>query len=258
MILKQQEEETMSGTGRRPLAELGTNRLIYDKMPDGNAAEYNRIFDVTDEVFGTNKIRYDYAERYMFQYKDAMRNFEMVQNRYDYVITPLAYDAPPFRKDPTARYPQQLRKLAEFPNTEKLLRVAEADCMRARRIVGDLIYSLPNEKMRMVMTAHYLCFADWKTISCVYGHQDRWAKDVHTNAMGLIDQLLCEPEPAEADLVGDFEIEDMMFQWKTDEFEWKVWEKDKHDRMRKKEELRLMVGLAPVIPERTPREFSKT
>ena len=245
-----------TGMRRNQLMVMSANREVYGSMPDGSTPDYNRIFDVIDEVFGTSKIEYSDAERFMWQFKDAARNYEMVRNRYDFIAAPLDCDETPFRKDPTARLPLILKNSHELSSFEKIMLGAEKDYVRARRIVGDKIYSLPDEKQRMVMTAHYLCFTDWKIISRVYGHQDRWAKDVHVTAMEEIDQLLMENIPEE-DLVGDFEIEDMIFQWKTDEFDWKRWEKGKEERLRKKEDLRLMVGLAPVIPKRTIRELSK-
>ena len=70
---------------------MKTSKMLYKPLPNGSALDYNRIYDVIDEVVGTKKIAYKNAERFMFQYKDAMRNYAFIRDRYDYLSAPDEY-----------------------------------------------------------------------------------------------------------------------------------------------------------------------
>ena len=234
---------------RRLKKELAANRAMYGLMPDNTPVDYDRIFDAIDAAFGTNKVRFAYAERFMCQYRDAMRNFELIDNRNQFITAPRQCDESRFRRDPTARLEAEEDNLVEASRLEPVLHDSEADCARTLNDVGGMICQLPDEWQRMVMTAHYLCFVDWKIISRVYGRQDRWAKDVRVKAMAVIDRLLADDAP-DSDLVI---IEDMIRRWKKDEFEWKMWEKKRRDQIREKDDLRVLLALEPNLPERQCR-----
>ena len=241
--------EAVAMPARQPIKELAANRALYGLMPDNTPIDYNRIFDAIDAAFGTSKVRFAYAERFMCQYRDAMRNFELIDNRYQFITAPRQCDESRFRRDPTTRLDEEEDNRVEASRLNPILHEAEMDCARALKDVGGMICRLQDERQRMVMTAHYLCFVDWKIISRVYGRQDRWAKDVHVKAMAVIDRLLADDEP-----VGDpADIEDMIRRWKTDEFEWKIWERKRRELIREKDDLRVLLALEPNLPERQCR-----
>lgn len=84
---------------------------------------------------------------------------------------------------------------------------------------------LKDERQRLVMTAHYICMADWKHISAVFGHQDRWAKDIHVKAMKVIDGLFRSDDWYAADHAADREIDILIREWKIAERRWMLTQK---------------------------------
>lgn len=218
------------------------NSLIYLKMPDGSVTDYNRIFDATDWVLGTKKNKYKDTERTLYQYRDAMRNLDAVRNRYTDIVAPLCFDEAPYLRNPAlgALYSEENR--LERSALTKILQTAERESEEARRNVARMIHLLSNDKQKLIMVAHYICFADWKHISAVMGFQNRWAKDVHVRAMKTIEKRLREGGLTELSAQMEFSIRALIHQWKKEESEWEMREREK-DKTGKKDDLRLLLGL---------------
>ena len=96
-----------------------------------------------------------------------------------------------------------------------------------RTAVGRLICMLKDEKQRLVMTAHYICMADWKHVSAVFGHQARWAKDIHVKAMKVVDGLFRNGDWYAADHAADQEIDILIREWKIAERRWLLAQKER-------------------------------
>jgi len=170
---------------------LKSTDMIYKCLPDGSSLDYNLIFDVIDEVLGTERIAYKEAERFMYQYKDALRNYNAIIERYDYLSHTLDYTEESYRRNAERAVLVKEARQAELPGVAGKLKISKKECAWARNAVCRMICQLKDNKQKLVMTAHYICMADWKDISRVCGYKDRWAKDVHVKAMAAID-VLCQ------------------------------------------------------------------
>ena len=199
---------------------LKTSRKMYKPLPDSSALDYNRIYDVIDEVVGTKKIAYKDAERFMYQYKDAMRNYGFIRERYDYLSAPDEYMETTVLQNPERALLVKEARGGELPGVKWLLDISTRECLQMRTTVGRLICMLKDEKQRLIMTAHYICMADWKHISAVFGHQDRWAKDIHVNAMKTIDGLFRHGDWYAPDRAADQEIDILIREWRIAERRW--------------------------------------
>ena len=219
---------------------LKATEKIFGKMPDGSRPDYNRIYDAADRVFAGKKIEDKALERFLYQYADAVRNHEAVLDREAYAKE-LSYDLRRFIKDPTGRIEERIEREKEIPELNFIRELSEAELEEARRAVEALICGIGDEQQKLIMYAHYICGVDWKYISEVFGHQDRWAKDKHTEAikklkktgksgafMGRI-RTSKESGDKNADTSGSYEIESEILEarWKYMEFDWRIEERSK-------------------------------
>lgn len=218
------------------------NSLIYMKMPDGSVTDYNRIFDVTDRVLGTKKNKYKDTERALYQYRDAMRNLDAVRNRYTDIVAPLHVDEAPYLRNPALRVLASEENRIERSALTKILQTAERESEEAKRNVAGMIHLLSDDRQKLIMVAHYICFAEWKHISAVMGFQNRWAKDVHVRAMKTLKERLCEGELTEQSAQMELSIGSLIRQWKKEESEWDMRNREKQ-RNEKQDDLRLLLGL---------------
>jgi len=206
---------------------MKTSQMLYKPLQNGSSLDYNRIYDVIDEVVGTKKIAYKDAERFMYQYKDAMRNYAFIRDRYDYLSAPDEYMETVVLRNPERALMVKEAHGGELPGVKWLLDISARECLRMRTAVGRLICMLKDEKQRLVMTAHYICMADWKHISAVFGHQDRWAKDIHVKAMKVVDGLFRNGDWYAADHAADQEIDILIREWKIAERRWLLAQKER-------------------------------
>jgi len=199
---------------------LRSTEMIYARLPDGSALDYNLIFDVIDEVLGTKKIAYKEAERFMYQYKDALRNYDAIIERYDYLSHTLDYTEAPYRRNAESAVFVEEARQAELPGVERKLNILKKECAWARNVVCRMICQLKDNKQKLVMTAHYICMADWKEISRVCGYRNRWAKDVHVKAMATVDALYRSGDWNVYDKSADMEIRTIEEIWFRLKNEW--------------------------------------
>ena len=209
--------------------ELKLNAEIFKKMPDGSIPDYNIIYDAVDDLFSAKKIADRESERSLYQYADASRNHDMVEDRIE-CVSVLPYDSKRFIKDPTARIEEYREREKEVPLLRKTYALSESELMESKSMVAGLICGIGDEVLRQIMVAHYICGADWKRISAVYGYKDRWAKDRHNDAIQMIREAVKSADNGGADedgpsksctLAGDkemIEIERMEIKWKYDEY----------------------------------------
>ena len=144
--------------------------LLYEKLPDGSDLDFNRIFDAVDAVQG-NKQRMKSVKRFLYQYSDAVRNRDIIRDRYDIVFSPLHINGKQFMKNPSG-----FVSLIESYDQERsivsaLLSKAEKDLAEAKRHVAWAVGLLEKKNEKSVITAHYVCGADLKWISMVYHHR---------------------------------------------------------------------------------------
>lgn len=200
--------------------ELETSRLLYGKLPDGSSLNYNRICDVIDEVFGNKKVKYKAAERFMYQYKDALKNWNVIMDRYCYVssvVHPDSDEEGHFMDDPVKLYLEREEIADELPDLENLLKISELECDRAKTNVCRMISMLKKDTWKLVMTARYICMVDWPRISRVYGHDDKWAKTLHWTALAKIENALENGYVYEPDKDAVKEVNDLVLKWKVAE-----------------------------------------
>lgn len=202
-------------------------RLVYGPMPDGSSPDYNRIFDVIDEVFGTKQITDKAAERFMYQYRDAMRIYDTVLDRYERMEKALSPTEPRFMRDPTAWLLVSEANARELPGFNARLAAAEIECDHAKLSVGRRICLLENDTQKLVMTARYICMAEWKHISLVLGHKDRWAKDIHVKAMERINLALHGGVHIPEDTTVIHEINNLILRWKVAERDATIEDEEK-------------------------------
>ena len=222
------------------------NALIYRKMPDGGNVDYNRILDATDREFFGKKMVDKNAERFLYQYADAMRNQDMVEDRIECIGKGLEYDQKRYTKDPSRRYEDLLDGKDEVPMLKKTLEVTKNELSDARVSLADVICFLEEEDQKLVMVSHYICGAEWRRISCVCGHQDRWAKEIHDKAVEAIRKRIKFMERLESRKQDDgrsvsgyekermerphklmAELARLEMEWKNKEHEWKMNERNK-------------------------------
>ena len=200
---------------------LRSTEMIYARLPDGSALDYNLIFDVIDEVLGTKKIAYKEAERFMYQYKDALRNYDVIKEWYDRLSSPIDYTEASYRRNAERAVFVKEARQAELPGVERKLKISKKECAWARNAVGRMICRLNDNKQKLVMTAHYICMADWKEISRVCGYKNRWAKDVHAKAMAAIDTLYQSGDYSVYDKSAALELRMIEEIWYKLRNEWK-------------------------------------
>ena len=243
--------------------DKSTNALIYKKMPDGSVPDYNRIYDATDEELSAKKIANKNLERFMYQYADAMRSHVMIIDRIECVEMGLPYDQKRYIKDPTGRIEDCLEREKEIPKLEYIWGTSAEELSDARIAVADMICGLKDKDQKQVMVSHYICGADWRLISGVYGKGDRWAKEIHNKAMEEIGQRIRtasgnapnrknqikyteggetnQTERNEAVTQEALrEIAKLKMEWKNAEHEWKI---RKRNEPRIPDDIRLVFGV---------------
>lgn len=146
------------------------NALLYEKLPDGSDLDFNRIFDAVDAVQGSNH-EMKSAKRFLYQYSDALRNRDLIQDRYDIVFSPLHSNGKQFMKNPAGFVSMIESYDQERPIISVLLSKAESELAEAKRHVAWAMGLLEKENEKLVITAHYVCGADLKWISTVYHHR---------------------------------------------------------------------------------------
>ena len=226
--------------------KIESNRIMFDRMPGGNMVDYDRIFNAIDDEFGTKKIEYKKAERYLNQYRDAMRNYGFALDRYEFVTEPLSTSEAMMIRDPTARIIQMERKSTEFPTITKIHSVTQNDRAAALNNASRLIHYLTDDTQRLIMTAHYVCLSDWKHISKVCGHQDRWAKDLHIAAMRTINDVLVSGFDEGHDEAACMEIEKLTYKWAAMEYEYRKKEERERRERTKIDFLRVILPIKKI------------
>ncbi len=209
------------------IGNMESNSYIFKRMPDGSVPDYNHILDVIDAALAEKKIVSKETERFLYQYKDAAENQYLVRSRYDFIASRLYCDEQRFVRNPTNRIIASEHNEPEISSIEPILELTEKELSDIRRILYNLIHQLKNENQKLVMTAHYVCFAEWNYISRVYGYQDRWAKDVHVRAIKKIEPMIHQEWNLRDDPEAILDISELIFRWQTDEFEYRMAEKYK-------------------------------
>jgi len=157
---------------------------VYRRLPDGSVLDFNHVFDAIDQALAPEKpdpMRS--TKRFLYQYRDAIRNQKVVEERYEYVKDRLIHSDKMDLKDPTSRLDIVDGSAAEGAELRELLAEADKECAAARKRVAAAVCSLKDEKAQIVITAHYICEADLKWISAVYGYRSYWAKEVRDKAL---------------------------------------------------------------------------
>lgn len=209
------------------IGKMESNSYIFKRMPDGGVPDYNHIFDVIDAALAEKKIVSKETDRFLYRYKDAEKNHDLVQSRYDFIAARLYCDEQRFIRNPANCIMVSEHNEPEISSIEPILELTVKELADIRRILYYLIHLLGNEDQKLVMTAHYVCFAEWNYISRVYGHQDRWAKDVHVRAIKKIEPMIHQEWNLPDDPEVILDISELIFRWKTDEFEYRMAEKHK-------------------------------
>lgn len=187
---------------------------IYQRFPDGTPVDYNAVFDVIDTVQNSGEIRHKGLKRFMKQFRDANRTNAIIWNRYDEVTCYRSPSETQFIRNPTLRIMAEEANSAEREQMDPLLEASEHESSDAWLAVAGMIGQLKMENQKLVMAAYYLCGADRKKISRVYGHQDRWAVELCRGALDTLSRLeqgVPWTDDAEA------EISKLIQKWKTDE-----------------------------------------
>ena len=217
------------------------NARIYSRMPDGSVPDYNRINDAADEVLSTNKIANKESERFFYQYADALRNLDTVWYKSECIDMGLEADQKRYMKNPSMRLKDLMDREDELIEIKSILRVASEEHSDARAIVASVICRLQDTDEKRVMVAHYICGAEWKRISEVYGHQDRWAKEKHNVAIKKLGDISTstdadrnqvqtgrdETQSMHGILEMLSEIRRLETEWENDEYKWQVDEQNK-------------------------------
>lgn len=162
---------------------------IYRNFPDGRPVGFNEIFDALDTARDAGEIRHKELKRFLYQYRDAKRCNDLIWNRYGDVERFLSPTEKPFMKNSTLRIEYEEARAVERPQLEGLLDRTEYEAFDAWQAVAGMISQLTNENQKLVMVAHYLCDAKWDRISAVYGHQTRWSRELHRNALNALDGM---------------------------------------------------------------------
>ena len=214
------------------------NARIYSRMPDGSVPDYNRINDAADEVLGTNKIANKETERFFYQYADALRNLDAGHDRAECIGMGLEADQKRYMKNPSVRLKDLMDREDERSGLKKIWRVAAEDLSVVRVAVARVICHLGDEDEKRIMVAHYICGAEWKRISEVYGHQDRWAKEKHNVAIKKLGDISASMDAdRNPDHLGQDEMQSMHeglseirrleTEWEDDEYKWQTNEENK-------------------------------
>ena len=176
---------------------MKTMKKMYGRFPDGSTPDYGRIFQAIDEALGKGKSEYPEVEQILHRYRDARRNYVKARERYEELKQPVDCEEQPYLANAERAVLAEEAKAEELPVVEQILVTARTECKQARKETEQLIGMLQNEQQRLVMTAHYLNLDDWKDISAAYGHQARWAKDIHQKAIKKIDRILRDEDGRE-------------------------------------------------------------
>ena len=163
---------------------------LYTRLPDGSSLNRNRVYDAIDKVTATEKQKDDPfrdKKRYLYQYKNALRDRDAVLERYERIISPVTYTDQNVMRDPTRRLSIAEAYRAETSAVQRILAQAEQNCSEAKVRVARVICGLEDETQRLILVAHYVCGADLKWISVVYGHNPYWAKEIRDNSLEIVD-----------------------------------------------------------------------
>lgn len=190
--------------------------LLYEKLPDGSALDFNRIFDAVDSVQG-NKQKMKSVKRFLYQYSDAQRNRDLIRDRYDIVFSPLHTNGKQFMKNPSGFVSVIESYDQERPFISELLSKAEKELAEANRNIAWVVGLLEKEKEKLVITAHFVCGADLKWISMVYYHRTYWAQEVCDRALKVINVHMGEP----AGTIDCGELDCLIAKWKKDDREFR-------------------------------------
>ncbi len=180
----------------RIIADDGVASQLYGKFPDGSDLDFNRIFDAVDKVQGGKPDSMKNVKRFLYQYSDALRNRDLIRDRFDILYSPLHYDAAQFMKNPSGFVSLIESYDLERSSVSELLSRAEEELDEAKRCVAWAVGLLGTEKEKLVITAHYVCSADLKWISTVYHHRTYWAQRICNQALKKIDAHIGEPNEA--------------------------------------------------------------
>lgn len=209
---------------RKKAEGASVNGILFERFPDGSELDYNRIYDAVDKVLAIGKKKPDPlrdAKRYMFQYRDTQRNLEIIQDRYDLLSAPLSCDEQRFIRNPAGRLDVAAKNARERPAVCKLLYRAEKECNEAKTRVALAIRRLGNDVQKLVITAHFVCGADLKWISTVYGHKSYWAKDVCDKALAIINPHISEEIAGGSFTDAITELEMQIRKWEKDDAEFR-------------------------------------
>ena len=189
---------------------------LYEKLPDGSDVDFNRIFHAVDAVQGTDQDKRS-AKRFLYQYSDALRNRNLIQDRYDIVFSPLHINEKQFMKNSSGFISLIESYDQERPIISKLLSKAEKELTEAKRHVAWAIGLLEKEKEKLVITAHYVCGADLKWVSTVYRHKTYWAQEVCSKALEKINAHMEEA----AETMNSDELDRLIGKWEKDDEEFR-------------------------------------
>ena len=195
--------------------ETGIRALIYERMPDGSVFDYDRVFDAIDRALAKKEDSMKSTKRYLYQYCDALRDRDVVRERYERLSSPLSYDEKHFIKNPASRLAIAENHALERPSVYDLLDLAEQNCSIAKERVASAIAVLESDDQKIILTAHYLCGADLKWISAVYQHREYWASDLCKKALETIKE-----HPGDTK-VNVCEVDQLADKWERDERDFK-------------------------------------
>ena len=104
---------------------------------------------------------------------------------------------------------------SEISSVHDLLLQAEKECDEAKNNVAHAICALDKDEQKIVLAAHYVCGADLKWMSSVYGHWTNWGDEVRDRALKKM--------PIEEGVGDCTELDRLIRQWQEDEAEFKAF-----------------------------------